>query len=197
MTHLQNIFHILKYGITHINSPNRNPNYIPIGDGSLITSRNAFILPNGRSLGEYIPFYFGPRMPMLYVIQNGFNGVQVRKPAEIVYCVLSVGSIEKTNPDYIFSDGHAIDGLTSFYYPTDNDNFENIIDLAAIKSKYCRNDNDLDLKRRKEAEFLILGDIPAESIIGFAVYNKEAEQQIMGMPHFEGKKLIVKPDYYF
>jgi len=59
MTHIENISHILKYGITHQNSPNKNENYTQIGDNSLISKREKFILPNEKKLGKYIPFYFG------------------------------------------------------------------------------------------------------------------------------------------
>lgn len=40
MTHLENIPHILANGITHKNSPNRNPHYRNIGDLSLIDNRS-------------------------------------------------------------------------------------------------------------------------------------------------------------
>jgi len=56
MTHIENIQHILQNGITHSTSVKANPNFVPIGDGSLITTRNNFLLNNGRRLGEYIPF---------------------------------------------------------------------------------------------------------------------------------------------
>lgn len=56
MTHIGNIPHILNHGITHTSSANANPAFIPIGDGSLIATRNDFLLKNGRRLGEYIPF---------------------------------------------------------------------------------------------------------------------------------------------
>jgi ssDNA thymidine ADP-ribosyltransferase, DarT len=65
ITHIENIPHILQHGITHSTSLNANRNFVPIGDGSLIATRNNFLLNNGRLLGEYIPFYFGLRTPML------------------------------------------------------------------------------------------------------------------------------------
>jgi len=74
MTHIQNVPHILTNGITHRNSPNANSKFTSIGDPSLITTRDCFVLDNGRLLGDYVPFYFGTRSPMLYVIQKGFNG---------------------------------------------------------------------------------------------------------------------------
>lgn len=48
MTHIENIPHILRYGITHADSAYANPSFIPIGDGSLIQTRNDFILNNGK-----------------------------------------------------------------------------------------------------------------------------------------------------
>ncbi len=87
MTHIENIPHILEYGITHRNSPNTNPNFRNIGDISLIETRvhknvridNGDIFSNNDktiTLGDYIPFYFGIKMPMLYVTQQGGNFVE-------------------------------------------------------------------------------------------------------------------------
>lgn len=50
MTHIDNIPHILQYGITHVSSPNANTNYVPIGDESLISNRSAYLMPNGKTL---------------------------------------------------------------------------------------------------------------------------------------------------
>jgi hypothetical protein len=56
MTHNENMPHILQNGITHSSSANTNLNFVPIGDGSLISTRNDFLLKNGRRLGELSPF---------------------------------------------------------------------------------------------------------------------------------------------
>lgn len=197
ITHLQNIPHILQHGITHINSASRNKQYVAIGDGSLISARTFFQLPNGTWLGDYIPFYFGTRMPMLYVIQKGFNSVNVISAKDIVYCVTTIERILKTGLDFIFSDGHAIDRLSSFYNPDDVNNIENIIDKKAINSKYWNSETDLDLKRRKEAEFLLAGDLPPEAIAGFAVAANETAETIQQMPGIGDKKIIIRPDFYF
>ncbi|MDR2868318.1 MAG: DUF4433 domain-containing protein, partial [Bacteroidales bacterium] len=45
MTHIENISHILQYGITHRKSPNANPNYVTIGDTSLISTRETKQVP--------------------------------------------------------------------------------------------------------------------------------------------------------
>ncbi|PVD51080.1 DUF4433 domain-containing protein [Terrimonas sp.] len=197
ITHVQNIPHMLQHGITHIHSANSNKNYLPIGDGSLIKSREAFQLPNGNSLGRYIPFYFGVRMPMLYVIQKGFNGVTPVAAKDIVYCVCSVAGIVHAGIDFVFTDGHAIDGFTSFYTPAEANNMDSIVDFKAVQAQYWKTDTDLDLKRRKEAEFLAAGDITPDAIIGFVVYNQETALSVQIMPGLTTQKIIVKPNYYF
>jgi hypothetical protein len=93
MVHIDNIPHILEYGLTHWNSANRNPNCVPIGDNSLINTRNQTLLPNGKAIGQYLPFYFWGRMPMLYVIQKGYNEVQTVEAENIVYCISSVQNV--------------------------------------------------------------------------------------------------------
>ena len=135
-------------------------------------------------------------MPMLYVIQKGFNGVKIIKPENIVYCVTSIKRIISHKLDYVFTDAHAIDSLTDFYYPEDISQIETLIDKNAIESKYWKDDNDLDLKRRKEAEFLIDGGVPILALTGFVVYNNIAEQILLNNG-IDEKKIYVAPQYYF
>ncbi len=196
MTHIKNIPHIIQYGITHSNSANKNPNFVPIGDVSLITTRNNTILNNGRRLGEYIPFYFGVRTPMLYVVQKGFNMVAPTPAEDIVYCVTSVQKIIDQKLDFIFSNGHAVDSFTSQFTSEDIDNLNNILDWNAIKAKYWRDDTDLDLKRRKEAEFLVSGDISIHAILGYLVYNQNSKDKIINFG-VNAEKVHIKSEFYF
>jgi len=127
LTHIKNIPHVLQYGITHQNSLNANPKFITIGDLSLIDTRKTrkvnvdngnFLNLNAPSitLGDFIPFYFGIRMPMLYVMQNGGNFVEKATSAEnIIYLACSLSDITSRTSKYYFSDGHATDNMTSFY----------------------------------------------------------------------------------
>ena len=196
MTHIDNISHIIRNGITHSSSKKANPKFVPIGDSTLISKRNDFILQNGKKLGEYIPFYFGVRTPMLYVLQNGFNMVSPVLAENIVYCVCSVQNIIDLNLDFIFTDGHAVDRFSNQYSINDIGNIDQLIDRSAIKAKYWKEERDLDLKRRKEAEFLVLGDIPPEFILGYITYNENAKQKILTVG---GKDSIIhiKQEYYF
>jgi len=196
MTHIENIQHILEYGITHLNSPNTNVSYTPIGDNSIISKRADKVISNGKKLSNYIPFYFGSRMPMLYVIQKGFNGVSPVNAQKIIYLVTSVEQILTQNLEFVFTDGHAVDSLSSFYDITDIGKIEDIIDKKAIQSQYWKDDNDLDLKRRKEAEFLVANDIAKEAILGFIVHDEIARKELISLG-IDEKVVVVRPNYYF
>jgi DNA topoisomerase VI subunit A len=98
--------------------------------------------------------------------------------------------------DFVFTDGHAVDRFSAQYTIDDIENIESIIDWPAIQTKYWKDETDLDLKRRKEAEFLVLGGIPIEAILGYIVYNNIAYGKLIEFG-ISQEKVIVKPDYYF
>lgn len=196
MTHIENIPHVLQCGITHATSVHSNSFFVPIGDGSLISTRNKYILDNGKPLGDYIPFYFSSRTPMLYVIQHGFNMVPPISPAQIVYCVSSIQRMIDLNLDFVFTDGHAVDSFSTLYSAEDIGEIDTILDWKAIKEKYWKDENDLDRKRRKEAEFLVSNDIDTSGILGYIVYDESAQKELVALGISE-EKIQIKPNYYF
>ena len=197
MMHIANIPHVLKHGITHISSPNANKEYRPIGDGGLISSRATIPTIDGKTLGNYIPFYFWGRMPMLYVIQKGYNGVQTVDPSDIVYIVSSVGRIMDTKMPFLFTSGHAVNKFSWPFRDIDEiRNIEEIVDFAAIKEPNWNKEDDRDLKRRKEAEFLVEGDIPLEAIAGYCVYDETARQNLL-LLNLTEKQVVIKKEFYF
>ncbi len=195
ITHIDNIEHILQYGITHKNSAYCNQGYRTIGDDSLINRRDNKFLPNGQVLGDYVPFYFHYRMPMLFVLQKGFNQLPACSASEIVYCISSVQQVLAAQLPFLFTNGHALAGLSTIYESKEIERIAELLDFEAIKAHYWKSDEDLDLKRRKEAEFLVLGDMPLNSILGFAVYDQTSKAKIDSF--HSGKHTIIKPTYYF
>lgn len=196
MTHVENIPHILSHGITHRNSPNANSNYKPIGDNSLISTRDEFIVPDGRKLGDFIPFYFGPRTPMLYVMQMGFNGVSKVDPNDIIYCVSNVRLVVETGNEILFTNGHAIDSLTDYFCRNDLMSIDELVKSEDVNSKFWKSTEDTDLKRRKEAEFLVLGDLPKDVISGYIVYSEKTKNVLLENGIHE-RQVFVSEKYYF
>lgn len=190
MTHIENIPHVLQYGITHRNSQSANSSFVPIGDNSLINRRTTHILNNGTFLGDYIPFYFGTRSPMLYVIQRGFNGVIKTNPENIIYCVTSIAKIIDSEINFLFTDGHAIDSFSTEYSKAQIENIDNILDYNAINANVWIDENDLDKKRRKEAEFLLSQDLPNNYILGYICYNESAKSKLLEYGIDENKIVV-------
>lgn len=208
ITHLENIPHILKHGITHKDSQNKNPGYKNIGDLSLINTRSHkhVIVDNGEfnsetefisiKLGDYIPFYFGVRMPMLYVAQHGGNFVESStSPENIVYLACPLCQVISCG-EFYFSDGHATDMLTSFYDKTKITELVNIIDWMAVQSSYWGGTDNLNIKRKKQAEFLIRSDLTPDLITGFGCYNEHAKNRLISFG-VAVEKIRIIPQAYF
>ena len=205
ITHIENIPYILKYGITHKNSKYSNPNFKAIGDTSLIDTRSnkTVAITNGGiaiktiTLGDYIPSYFGVKMPMLYVIQHGGNFVpQATKAEDIVYMACSVIKIYNLGYEFYFSDGHATDMLTTFYNKKEIQNLNKIIDWKAVKTSYWGGEDNLDIKRKKQAEFLVREDIPPNCIIGYGCYNENSKNKLVSFGINKELIKIIPKAYY-
>lgn len=99
ITHIDNIPYILQHGIVHRNSSQASAQYVSVEDQSLISYRSTKEVKIENTskkilIGDFIPFYFGVRMPMLFVIQHGFNFVEKKQlPQDIVYLVVKCSDI--------------------------------------------------------------------------------------------------------
>lgn len=208
MTHIHNICHVLEYGITKKNSVNANPNYVQIGDLSLIEIRDGkiVVVDNGDllkinskkiNLGDFIPFYFGIKMPMLYIVQMGGNFVEkATNPADVIYLVCYIEKIIEKNFEFYFSDGHGTNNYTTFYDKSKFENLREIIDWNAITSQYWGGNDNLDMKRKKQAEFLVSNDVGIDLIIGFGCSNETVKIKLLEMG-IEESKIKVIPNAYF
>lgn len=178
MVHVDNIPHILKSGFVCRRLSAHNSDYVSIAD-SMVLLRRDEVLGRKIQVEDYIPFYFGPRQPMLYVIQNGYNGVVQRSPEEIVYCVVRLDVLVESNAECVFTDGHALSNTTSFYNGDQLANIDEIIKYSEVYSQFWNQDNDIDLKRRKEAELLLKYYLKADFISGYVVYNDSAKNRLI------------------
>lgn len=195
LTHIDNIPYLMKEGFVHPSSEKACPNYIAIGDQSIIKIREEE-LHQGYRLSDFIPFYFGPHSPMLFVIQNGLNGVPRHAPEEIVHCVVKISTVIEQDWDCIFTDGHAVTGITEFYTKDQLSKVNDLVKVEDVYAKYWKDEDDLDLARRKQAELLVKDEIEAQYIAGFFVYNEETKQKIISMG-VEANRICVAPEYYF
>ena len=98
--------------------------------------------------------------------------------------------------DFVFTDGHAIEKLTTPYPSNQVNRINEILDYTAIHAKNWKDERDLDKKRRKEAELLLAEDLPNKHILGYICYNDKARKTLisLGIPD---RQIAIRPEYYF
>ena len=129
----------------------------------------------GGVLHDYVPFYFGARSPMLFTISmgnvEGFAGGQ----QSIVHLVSTVQAVQVAGLGIVFTDGHGIMAFTGFY-----DDLAQLdeVDWPLMNAHYWADtDDDLDRKRRRQAEFLVHDRFPVRLIQGIGVINQQKKEE--------------------
>jgi hypothetical protein len=169
----------MQHGLVNSKSSQANPDYVQIGDSSLINTRKEIAAPDppGGTLSDYIPFYLGPRSPMLYQIATGWEDIKKYPQEEIIYYISSVEKIKQHNLKYFFSDGHARSSTSTFY--TEDFDFDKL-DWDTIYATYWKSDeNDLRRKEKKQSELLVKEYVPFSCIQYIGVFNKKAEEKVL------------------
>lgn len=164
ITHIANLEHDLLHGLHIAKSSKSNPNYHQIGDSSLITYRKEIQapIPPGGTLSDYIPFYFGPRSPMLYQIVSGWEDIRKYPQEDIIYYISSLDQIKSSSLEYFFTDGHAR-SRTSTAYTNESDLSK--LDWDVIYSASWKSDES-DLRRKDKKH------VPISCIRYIGVHNK-------------------------
>lgn len=178
MIHVENMRYILQHGICCREHSLSDPNYINIGHRQLIQDRHSHVIPlsSGGRLGQYIPFYFAGHSPMLYLIKNGFQGVQQRPQEDIVFIVSSIEKVKELGLPFLFTDRNAKISVANFF--DDEKDFDKLR-WDVITSQDWKN-SELDLSRRdfKQAEFLVKDFMPVNGIESLVVRNQEKKENL-------------------
>ncbi len=131
----------------------------------------------GGCLGNYVPFYFAPRSPMLYVIHNKRVSDYQQGQGNIIHLVSNADLIlSSSNLKWCFTDRHA--ELAHALYFTQKKDL-NEIDWELMNSNYWGNTIDYpDKKEKRQAEFLVYNAISWDYIIEIGVYNDVIKKKV-------------------
>ena len=180
IVHVDNLPVILQRGGLH--APNHVPNdgliYRTIHNVDIQNVRQVRRIPLGLcgTIHDYVPFYLGPRSPMLYQLHTGWVAGYTEGQSPLIYLVSTVQAVVKAGLRWVFSDGHGIAIFTSW--------FDNLADLAKVDwdTVYARlwrdTVDDMDRQRRKQAEFLVHEFCPWEVIQEIGVIDGVALAQV-------------------
>jgi len=191
-THVDNLAHILQHGLVTASSPDADPNFRDIGDRGLIGVRKDLEVPihPGGNFSAYIPFYLGPRSPMLYQMATGYEDVQKVLQSDIMYIVVKHDCIVEKGLKYVFTDGHARHSMTRFFNRPDD--FDQLDWDTIYSEKWNNTQDDPDRQRRKQAEYLVKERVPVDCFAYLLVNSEKTKLKIESLLHQATVKIPVK-----
>ncbi len=130
----------------------------------------------GGTLHDYVPFFFAPRSPMLYVVAEGWAADCKERQEPLLQLRTTVAAVVAEGRPFVFTDGHAIKALTGYY---DDPLDLGMVDWAAIDSEYWNDTAAFpDRRRRRQAEFLVHEKAPWRLIQEIGVFTPEMQQKV-------------------
>lgn len=177
ITDYRNLPFILDNGLHCANSPIQDENFYQIGFPTLIDKRRNHPVPIEPFgvLGDYVPFYFAPKSPMLFAIEKGNDPEVVGKVENIVYLVSTVESARQFDRKFVFTDRNA-----KLEYAIFDNKIDNLKELPwdVIRSDQWGRQYGVDRREMKQAEFLVKDSLPVGALIGIGC-KTEAVQSIV------------------
>lgn len=143
----------------------------------------------GGTMDSYVPFYFGPRSPMLFAIKCGQTeyGRHGRGQRGMVHLALRLESLAQDHPDgWCFVDAHLTRAWARF-----GDTLEELddwVDFGAMTAKFWNQPD--ELRAARQAEFLIHRVVPWEYVELIVVIDDEVEQEVAAVLEQSGVQHI-------
>lgn len=197
ITHIRNLPGILKEGglLPDAEVRRREINIQNIGYSHIKDRRMRRPIRAGMegTLGQYVPFNFCSRSVMLYALRNGHADYEGGQD-QILHLVSSVDSVVRTGRPYVFTDIHA--DLDYAQHFDDLNKLEESVDWAVMNERYW---SDPEVKKRRQAEFLVWEFFPWEAVLGIATKTQVVADEVSHiLKQAEHKpKVLVKSGWYY
>jgi len=203
IVHIGNLKTLLRRGGLH--APNHTPSdglpYRTIHHESIQERRQGKAIPcgPGGTVHDYVPFYFGFLSPMLLVLKSGGVDGYNEGQEPLIYIVSTVQAINQAGLDFVFSDGHGVVAYTSWF--DDLGDLGNVDWDMVYQQYWADNVNDMDRKRRKQAEFLVHESCPWEQVVEIGTFNahmkSRVEYEIQQFDPGLGKTVNIRRNWYY
>jgi hypothetical protein len=197
ITDIANLPRILQSGYIFSDAILKNPLVKPthqIGYAHIKERRlNEYRVPcvENKFVGEFVPFYYCPRSPMLFVINKGGTGKPVGYQDNIVHLRTTVGDALLLNQPWAIADGNA--GAAHALFS------KKIEDLDGLDWPLINSNSWGGKTHYKSAEFLVLNQIPWTSIREIGCMNKVAFDRVTAImataPH--KPNLQIRAGWYY
>lgn len=184
MTHTSNLQGILDHGLLAHNNQYKETD---ISNLEVNDRRRGAEPIYGRSIHEYVPFYFNPRNAMLYRNQKTFGN-------DIIILGFSNKLVSADN--VIFTEGNAATGSTQFF--TDIDELNDNIDWNYVWSNSWYNEPDgNEIKRVMMSEVLVYNKVKSKKLKVIYCQNKWVKNYINDNYYVDDIKVKVNKNLFF
>lgn len=169
-------------------------------DPQIQQRRSQTLVPcaKGGTLHDYVPFYFAPRLPMLYRITRGGVPGFTGNPEEMVYLLSSLTAVQQAGLPFAFTDSHPLTRPFRFY---DDPSDLNRIDWDAMSVRQWSSESDPTLTGRRQAEFLVYQRVPWDLVEQVATKTSRVARQVVALfqayPNRQRVSVRVVPDWYY
>lgn len=147
---------------------------------------------SNRFVGEFVPFYYCPRSPMLYSVNLGNTGLPRGSQGEILHLVSNVATGIALGRQWAISDVNAGASYPDFY--THVGALDTALDWNAIDAKYWSN-----CATQKAAEFLVADEFPWSAIHSIGCQTQQVAARVAAILALAQHKPLVKvtPTWYY
>jgi len=144
-----------------------------------------------RFVGEFVPFYFCPRSPMLYTLNRGNTGLPVGCQRSVVHLVSTVEVGINQGKDWAVSDGNAGAFHTSFDATLDA--------IAGLDWESIHSPDWQGRTHQKMAEFLVADSFPWTGIHHIGCHNATVAGQVNALLQNQVHHPLVnvQPSWYY
>ncbi len=201
ITHLRNLPSMISHGALCCNATTNQQHLtqVAIGYQDLKSRRARRTVPVGPGgmLSDYVPWYFAPRSPMLYVIHKGSVPGYNEGQEPIVHLVTSIERIHAAGLEFVFTDGHAYVQFSEFF--TDLADLSKV-DFEIMKQTYWNDtQDDNDRERRRNAEFLVHKELPWSLVGAIGVRSHNVAEQLAPLLPSNAPQppVLVRPQWYY
>lgn len=190
MTHVSNLPSIFSSnGLQSINQLkiHQSP-FNDISNRSVQTRRaNVTVTPTGKPLHDYVPLYFGRKTPMASALRELNDS--------LIFLAFSFDVLQSR--PCVITDGNAADANTTFRKFNSIDDFQ-ILDPKSINTHLYAHSE--EIKRRKQAELLVLDFLPIEHLKYIICPSDMVKESVDGISQTVGRRIktyVGRNSYYY
>lgn len=153
-------------------------------------------IPPGGVVGDYAPFYFAPRSPMMYSISHGNVPSFEGHHNDLIYLATTTQVLVDRGLTLLFSDRNAVLGYAKFGPEASSDQ---LVDWDLMQETWWHNTpEEPDRKERRMAECLVWKSVPFDCFPYIAAHGETQATKVNTILAQAGRNVAVgvRPDWY-